>query len=60
MGAENKGRALAPFRFSFDGTHISDIAEGEEHDFGDCFAGLVAAGLIEPSEQPKQKARRPK
>lgn len=60
MAADTKGRALAPFRFSFDGTHISDIAEGEEYDFGDCFSGLVAAGLVEPIEQPKPKQRRPK
>lgn len=39
-------KALKPFRCSFDGVNIRELAAGEEHDFGSLATGLAAAGYI--------------
>jgi len=43
-------RVVRPFPVSWDGLTLVDLHAGDERDFGDMTAGLLAEGYIEPVE----------
>lgn len=43
-------RVVRPFPVSWDGLTLVDLNAGDERDFGEMTAGLLAEGYIEPAE----------
>jgi hypothetical protein len=58
-------RVVRPFPVSWDGLTLENLHAGDEREFGEMTAGLLAEGYIEPvgavpaGEAPAQEKKRP-
>lgn len=52
-------RVVKPFPCSWDGITLVDLNAGDERDFGDMAAGLVAEGWVIPAAGENAKATTP-